>query len=185
MYLCSLHQAGEILLHRHMQASPEPWLKALAPSRDDLVIAVEGVFPWDWLADLGAREGLPFVRGHALSMTAIHGGTAKNDQMDAQKIALLLRGGMLPQAYGSPAELRATRDLLRRRRSLTRTRAELLAPIQHPNRQSNLPESGQKRADTATRTGVAARFPAPAVPKSLAGALALMGYDAPLRSAVE
>jgi hypothetical protein len=31
-------------------------------------------------------------------MKAIHGGTAKNDQIDAQKIAVLLRGGMLPQA---------------------------------------------------------------------------------------
>jgi hypothetical protein len=32
-------------------------------------------------------------------MKAIHGGKAKHDQIDAQKIAALLRGGMLPQAY--------------------------------------------------------------------------------------
>jgi hypothetical protein len=32
-------------------------------------------------------------------MKAIHGGKAKNDKSDAQKIAVLLRGGMLPQAY--------------------------------------------------------------------------------------
>ena len=48
-------------------------------------------------------------------MKAIHGGKAKNDQIDSQKIAVLLRGGMLPQAYVYPAEMRATRDLLRRR----------------------------------------------------------------------
>ena len=49
-------------------------------------------------------------------MQAIHGGKATNDTIDSQTIAGLLRGGMLPQAYVSPAAMRATRDLLRRRR---------------------------------------------------------------------
>jgi hypothetical protein len=31
-------------------------------------------------------------------MKAIAGGKAKNDKIDAPKIAVLLRGGMLPQA---------------------------------------------------------------------------------------
>jgi len=31
-------------------------------------------------------------------MKAIHGSKAKNDKIDAQKIAVLLRGGMFPQA---------------------------------------------------------------------------------------
>jgi hypothetical protein len=68
-------------------------------------------------------------------MQALHGGKAKNDTIDAPKIAVWLRGGMLPQAYGSPADRRATRDLLRRRMYLTRKRAELLAHSQNPTRQ--------------------------------------------------
>jgi hypothetical protein len=63
--------------------------------------------------------------GHALYLKAIHGGNAKHDQIDAHKIAVLLRGGMLPQASGYPAQMRATRDLLRRRIHRMRTRAEL------------------------------------------------------------
>src|SRR5262245_6746287 len=114
MYVCILSQGGEIVLHRNIPSRPEAFLKALAPYRDDLVIAVDGLFPWSWLADLGAQEGLPGVLGHALSMQALHGGKAKNDQIDSQKIAVLLRGGMLPQASVSPAALRAPRDLLRR-----------------------------------------------------------------------
>jgi transposase len=82
-----------------------------------------GLFTWYWLADLCAQEGIPFVLGHALYMKAIHGGKAKNDTIDAHKMAVLLRGGMLPQAYVYPAEMRATRDLLRRRMSLMRQRA--------------------------------------------------------------
>ena len=98
MYLCILNQDGEILEHRHMKAAPEPFLKAIAPYREELVVCVECIFTWDWLADLCAREGMPFVLGHALYMKAIHGGKAKNDTIDAHKIAVLLRGGMLPQA---------------------------------------------------------------------------------------
>jgi hypothetical protein len=41
---------------------------------------------------------MALVLGHALSMMAIHGGKAKHDKIDAQKIAVRLRGGMLPHA---------------------------------------------------------------------------------------
>jgi transposase len=146
MSLCLLNQDGEMLVHRNMPAGPDPFLTAIAPYREALVVCVACIFTWYWLADLCAREGMPFVLGHALSMKAIHGGKAKNDQIDAQKIAVLLRGGMLPQVYVSPAEMRATRDLLRRRIPLMRQRAELLAHIQNTNRQYNLPEIGKKIA---------------------------------------
>jgi hypothetical protein len=126
-----------------------------------------GLFTWYWLADRCAQEGIPFVLGHALYMKAIHGGKAKHDTIDAQNIAVLLRGGMLPQAYVYPAEMRATRDLLRRRVHLMRKRAELLTHVQHTNRQYNLPEIGKKIAYKANRDGVAERFPDPAVQKSI------------------
>jgi transposase len=177
MYLCGLHQDGEILLHRNMPAGPEPFLKAVAPYRTDLVVCVAWIFTWYWLADLCAREGMPFVLGHALSMKAIHGGKAKNDTIDAQKIAVLLRGGMLPQAYVSPAEMRATRDLLRRRIPLGRKRAELLTHVQHTNRQYHVPEIGKKSAYKTNRPGVAERFADPAVQKSIEVDLALLDYD--------
>jgi transposase len=176
MYLCVLNQAGEIVLHRNMKAAPAPFLKAIAPYREDLVVCVECIFTWYWLADLCAQEGIPFVLGHALYMKAIHGGKAKNDKLDAHKIAMLLRGGMLPQAYVYPAEMRATRDLLRRRMYLTRKRAELLTHVQNTNSQYNLAEIGKKIAYKANRDGVAERFPDPAVQKSIAVDLALIDY---------
>src|SRR2546427_11916419 len=115
-------------------------------------------------------------------MKAIHGGKAKNDKIDAHKIAVLLRGGMLPQAYVSPAEMRATRDLLRRRMHLARKRGELLAHVHNTNSQYHLPAIGTKIASKATRDGVAERFADPAVQKSIEGDLALITYyDALLR----
>ena len=176
MYVCILSQEGEIVVHRNMPTSPDALLKTIAPYRAQIVIAVECIFTWYWLADLCAREGIPFVLGHALDMKAIHGGKAKNDKIDAQKIAVLLRGGMLPQAYVYPAAMRATRDLLRRRMHLTRKRAELLTHVQQTNCQYNLPEIGKKIAYKANRAGVAERFPDPAVQKSIEVDLALIDY---------
>jgi transposase len=92
---------------------------------------------------------------------------------------------MLPQADVYPAAMRATRDRLRRRRHLTRKRAALLAHLQHTHRQYTLPEMGQKLADKANRDGVAERCSEPAVPKSVAVDLALIGYEDQWRSDVE
>ena len=123
-----------------MKADPESFLKAIDPFRQDAVVAVECIFTWYWLADRCAREKIAFVLGHALYMKAIHGGKAKNDKIDAHKIAVLLRGVMIPQAYVYPADMRSTRDLLRRRMHLMRQRAELLAHVQNTNHQYNLPD---------------------------------------------
>jgi hypothetical protein len=60
---------------------------------------------------------------------------------------------MRPPADVYPAEMRATRDLLRRRMHLTRKRAELLTHVPHTTCQDNLPESGKTSAYTAHRAG--------------------------------
>jgi len=49
----------------------------IATVSDDVVVAIECIFTWYWLADLCAQEGIAFVLGHALYMKAIHGGKAK------------------------------------------------------------------------------------------------------------
>src|SRR5712691_3015455 len=174
MYLCILNQVGAIVLHRNMKSDPESLLKAIEPFRENIVVAVECIFTWYWVADLCAREKIAFVLGHELYMKAIHGGKAKNDKIDAHKIAALLRGGMIPEAYVYPAEMRATRDLLRRRMHLARKRGELLAHVHNTNSQYTLPAIGKKIAYKANRDGVAERFADPAVQKSIEVDLALI-----------
>jgi transposase len=182
MYVCVLSHDGDIVLHRHMNAAPEAFLTAVAPSREGLVVAIEGLFTWDWFAALWAEQGIPFVLGHALSMKALHGGKAKHDKLDSQKIATLRRGGMLPQASVYPAQMCATRDLLRRRTHLMRKRSELLSHGQQTNSPYNLPAMGKKMPYTANREGVAERFSDPAVQKTIEVDLALIThYDALLK----
>jgi transposase len=182
MYLCILDREGRILLHQNVKSRPEPFLAAVAPYREDLVVAVECMFTWYWLADLCRREKVAFVLGHALYMKAIHGGKSKNDKVDAFKIASLLRGGNLPEAYVYPPEMRATRDLLRRRLHLVRRRANLLAHIQNTHHQYNLPEPAAKVAYKANREGVAEAFEEADARKSLEVDFALIAhYDTVIR----
>jgi transposase len=70
-------------------------------------------------------------------MKAIHGGKKKDDKLDSETIARLMRGGTFPMSYVYPREMRATRDLVRRRMFLVRRRSELLAHVQMTNQQYN------------------------------------------------
>ncbi len=166
MYVCILDATGQVLVHRNMPSTPEALLEVLTPYREGLVVAAECMFTWYWLADVCAAEGIAFVLGHALAMKAIHGGKAKNDKIDSFKIASLLRGGLLPQAYVYPAAMRSTRDLLRRRLHLVRKRGEL-AHIQNTRAQYNLPAFEKRLAYPGNRDGVVERFPDPSVRKSI------------------
>jgi transposase len=179
--LCILDSAGAIVLHQTLPASPDAFLRAGAPFRDGLAVACECMFAWYWLADLCLEEKIPFILGHALYMKAIHGGKAKTDKIDAHKIAVLLRGGMLPQAYVYPKGMRETRDLLRRRTFLVRRRAEALVHLTNTNSQYNRPPLAKKLAYAQNRDDLdlPQRFTDPSVKKNVEVDLALIdAYDA-------
>jgi transposase len=179
-----LDAQGQTLLAKTIPANPVAFLKAVTPFRDGLAVACECMFAWYWLADLCHEEGIPFVLGHALYMKAIHGGKAKTDKIDAHKIAVLLRGGMLPQAYVYPKGMRETRDLLRRRTFLVRKRAEALVHLQNTNSQYNLPPLTKKLSYAKNRQELdfPTRFADPSVRKNVEVDLALLDtYDEHIR----
>jgi transposase len=114
-----------------------------------------------------AEHCIPFVLGHALYMKAIHGGKTKNDKIDSQKIAGLLRGGMLPLAYAYPQAMRSTRDLLRRGMYLMHHQSELLAHIQNTNAQYNLAAFDKRINYRGNRGELGEHFPDLMVRKSV------------------
>jgi transposase len=176
LHLCILDAQGSVVFDRNLEASPEAFLAAIAPYRDGLVVGVECMFCWYWLADLCLEEEITFALGHAYYLQAIHGGKAKNDRIDAGKLARLLRGGNFPIAYVYPKGMRETRDLLRRRTFLVRQRAGATAHIQILNSQYNLPPFGKKLTHAGNRAelDVVQHFPDPSVQKSVAADLALI-----------
>lgn len=175
MYVCLINREGEILIHRNIQTRTDHFLALLRDQLgQDLIVGVECMFKWYWLADLCREHAIPFVLGHAWAMKAIHGGKTKNDKRDSEKIAVLLRGGAFPLAYAYPKEKRATRDLLRRRMHLVRRRAELMGHVRIINSQYNgAPIRGQLQF-AKHREGVAERFAEESVRKIVEVDLALI-----------
>jgi transposase len=171
-----LDHAGATVFAKDLAADPHVFLEAVAPFRAaGLVVGCECMFAWYWLADLCEDESIPFTLGHALYMKAIHGGKAKNDRIDAAKIAGLLRGGMFPMAYVYPRAKRETRDLLRRRCFFVNQRSQLITHIVNTNSQYNLPALSVKLCYPRNREqDFAQRFKHPATQRSIQADLKLI-----------
>src|SRR5262245_45388532 len=176
LHVCVLDAKGQVALDVNIPAGPDAFLRAIAPYRHDLVVGCECTFCWYWLADLCHNEKVPFVVGHALYRKLLHGAKAKNDRIDANKLARLLRGGNFPLSYVYPKGMRETRDLLRRRTWLVRQRAGLMTHIQILNAQYNLPPLPKKLSFAANRTDmdIPARFSDKSVQHSARCDLALI-----------
>lgn len=159
MYLCIQDTHGTVLLHKNLPTSRDAFKSAVAEFGEDLVVAVECMFSWYWIADLCSQLNIAFVLGHALYMKAIHGGKTKNDKIDSKKIASLLRAKMLPMAYAYPEVHRSTRDLLRRRMYFMHHQSELLAHIQNTNTQYNLPGFAKRIDRQSNRDELSEHFP--------------------------
>jgi transposase len=139
LYVCIVDHTGNVLIHKEIKAAPEPLLRLITPFLDQLVIGVECMHCWYWIADFCRDQGIEFILGHALYMRAIHGGKAKNDRIDSHKIAMLMRGGNFPLAYVYPSAMRATRDLLRRRIKMVRYSGQFKAHVSNTATQYNRP----------------------------------------------
>jgi transposase len=185
MYVCILNQGGKILVHKNITTSPQELQRIIKPFLPDVALAVECMFTWYWIADFCVTNKIPFVLGHALYMKAIHGSKTKNDRIDSHKIAVLLRGGMIPMAYVYPAEMRSTRDLLRRRMHFMYKRSELLAHIQNTRSQYNLPDFEKCIARKRNRSGIIELFEDNSVRKTIELDLNLLNYYDSLLNDVE
>lgn len=174
MYVCIISSKGKVMVHENIKTDPETFFELIFPYLEDIIVGVECVFCWYWLADFCAQHQIPFILGHALYMKAIHGGKTKNDKIDSYKIAMLLKGGNFPTAYPYPAKWRATRDLLRRRMYISRRCAELVAHITNTNTQYNLPAFNKKLSRKYNHDGVVERFGDLQVQKSIEADLAMI-----------
>ena len=130
MYICLVDREGNKLVHTNIKGNDFAFfLKKVAAYRQSLTVCCECTFNLYWLADACEDAGMTFVLGHALYMKAIHGGKNKNDRIDSEKIAHLLRTNLIPPAYVYPAAKRPVRGLLRQRMCYVWKRAELLTHV--------------------------------------------------------
>lgn len=167
LYVCIIDQEGNPCVHKEISADPEKLHALLKPYIGNIVVGVECMHCWYWVADFCADLGVDFILGHALYMKAIHGGKAKNDRIDSFKIATLIRGGNFPLAYVYPKEMRATRDLLRRRMAIVRHGANLKAHVVNTTSQYNLPPNKVNLKNVSAREQLKSTFPELSVQKNI------------------
>ncbi len=130
MYICVMDKQGQILLHRNMDNNFIQFQKYLEPFLPNIVVGVESSCYYYWLSGKCKQANIDFYLGHACYMKAISGGKVKNDRIDSRKIADLLRANLFVLAYPYPENMRATRDLLRRRHYFIRRRAGTYTHLQ-------------------------------------------------------
>jgi len=115
MYVTVMDKAGKIHCRRNIINNFDIFLKSITTYLPNVAVGVESTYNWYWVADGCHQNNIPFYLGHALYMKAISGGKKKNDKLDSQTLAELMRCNFFPPAYAYPREMRPTRDLLRRR----------------------------------------------------------------------
>jgi len=126
MYACVMDRQGKKVMHSNIRGNDfDHFLKRVEPYRHDMTLVSECTFNWYWLADACFEANIPFVLAHALYLKHIHGGKNKNDRIDSEKLAHLLRANLIPQSYVYPAERRPIRALFRQRMNYVWERATL------------------------------------------------------------
>src|SRR5215468_7056213 len=107
-------------------------------------IAIEASGTWWWLVDLLEQLGHEPVLSHPKQTKAIAAARLKNDRVDAERRALLLRGDLLPTVWIPPAALREARELVRHRIQLVWLRGVVGNRLQAMLARRNLqPTSGK------------------------------------------
>jgi transposase len=178
MYVCLMDRDGKKLVHTNIKNNDfDYFLKLVGPYRHDLTVCAECMFGWYWLADACEAAGLHFVLAHALYLKAIHGGKNKNDRIDSEKIAHLLRSNLIPPAYVYPAAQRPLRALLRQRLYFVWRRSELLARIHsHQLAHNRIPPKQTRRIRDPWEQQVLAAEPEPLRQLALKNDLAMIKH---------
>jgi transposase len=94
-------------------------------------VAVESTFNWYWLVDGLQDAGFTVRLVNTAAVKQYDGLKHSGDVSDARHLAHLLRLGILPTGYIYPRELRAVRDLLRKRSQLVRQRSAQILSIEN------------------------------------------------------
>ncbi len=118
-----INEEDSIVEEKRLDNDLEVIAALLKPYQSNLSgIVVESTYNWYWLVDGLMDQGFPVHLANTLAIQQYNGLKYTNDSTDARFLAKLLRLNILPTGYIYPKELRAVRDLLRRRLLLVKQR---------------------------------------------------------------
>lgn len=137
--LAVVDKSGE-LVHRRKRipiGGGEPLLEELAAFRP-LQVVVETCPFWPWIYDLLAPTDIGFHLAHASRLEAIASAHTKTDSVDAELLARMLQGGLIPQAYPKPPAQRDTARLIRHRAMMVKDRTRCVNRIHNQLHQNGI-----------------------------------------------
>lgn len=130
LVLALVNKDGKRLLHKKLPCQMEETNRTLEPFKERIdTVAVESTFNWYWLVDGLMDAGHRTVLANPAAITQYSGIKHTNDKDDAFWLAEMTRLGILPTGHICQRELRAVRDLLRRRLLLVQHRTSLILSL--------------------------------------------------------
>ena len=125
-------EQDRVLYNKRLPNDLPTILRAFEPHRSGLQgIAVESTFNWYWLVDGLMEAGYKVHLVNTNAVRVYDGLKFTDDEDDARHLAHLLRLGILPTGYIYPKELRAVRDLARKRAQLVRQRTVQILSLEN------------------------------------------------------
>jgi transposase len=117
--------AGNVLKRKNLPSSKTAIAGVLSQFDDEIKVVLEAGYNWgrmyDWLDELADEV----VLAHPMKVRAIAEAKRKNDRIDSETLAHLLRADLIPEAYACSREMRAIKRVLRRRMFLVKLRTML------------------------------------------------------------
>jgi transposase len=125
-------EADRVCCERRVPNDLSQILALLEPYREELVsVVVESTFNWYWLVDGLQQAGYRVDLANTVAMKQYDGMKYSGDEYDARHLAHMLRLGILRTGYVYPKEMRAVRDLARKRIQLVRTRTMHILAVEN------------------------------------------------------
>ncbi len=130
-YICIINERDEIVLERCLANEKHGIERVLNGYKEDIdCIAVESTYNWYWLVDRLKELGYKVKLVNTVAVKQYSGLKYTDDRTDAKLLAHLLRLNILPTGYICPKEIRALRELLRKRLFLVKQRTMNLISLQ-------------------------------------------------------
>lgn len=127
-----MDEADRILYQKRLANNLSEILAAISPHHEEAVgVVVESTYNWYWLVDGLMDTGYRVHLANPCAIKKYEGLKHSGDFDDAAYLAHLLRLGILPEGYIFPRELRAVRDLARKRMQLVRYRTMQILSIEN------------------------------------------------------
>jgi transposase len=117
---CVRHPDGAILQEGSIPALRETLDTLLASLREPYLAGMEATLFTAWVYDHLGMRGIRVKVAHPAMLKAIFTSKRKNDEIDARKLADLLRCNYFPECYMADREIRDRRRVLRYRNTLVR-----------------------------------------------------------------